>query len=234
MIFSQSQQQAILILIGGILIFLAIASSFSEENTPILQEVNPILLEPPTKQKVSYPSDVEKVSDKKEKLRKYSSFPPKSTMIPSRTKQKPVKMAIDLNLADSTQLDEVPGIGPTLARRILKYRSLIGQFIEVEQLQMVYGLSLENYQRMAPHFVISHTEMAEKLDLNGTKSYKIAWFVGKDKAKLLVALRKQKGWFEAWEAVEVAELFDTKEIRWLKAYFFIKKRDTPKHVSSPK
>jgi len=47
---------------------------------------------------------------------------------------------IELNAADSMQLEALPLIGPVLARRIIKYRGVLGGFCQPEQLLEVYGL----------------------------------------------------------------------------------------------
>lgn len=51
------------------------------------------------------------------------------------------KKKTDLNKCDSTELEGLPGIGPVLAARIIKFRKLLGGFVSVDQLKEVYGLS---------------------------------------------------------------------------------------------
>ena len=64
-----------------------------------------------------------------------SFVPPGKIVKPSQT--------ININRADSTQLLPLPGIGPVFAGRIVKYRSLLGGFVRVDQLAEVYGMSFE-------------------------------------------------------------------------------------------
>lgn len=66
----------------------------------------------------------------------------------------PTGATVDLNSADTLLMQRVPGIGPAFARRIFKYRELLGGFYVVEQLQEVYGMDRERYDRIAPYFVI--------------------------------------------------------------------------------
>jgi competence protein ComEA len=47
---------------------------------------------------------------------------------------------VNLNTATLTELDTLPGIGPTLAQRILDYRAAHGQFGSVEELRQVSGI----------------------------------------------------------------------------------------------
>ena len=47
---------------------------------------------------------------------------------------------LELNTADSAALEALPFIGPTLAGRIVRFRSALGGFVRVSQLQEVYGV----------------------------------------------------------------------------------------------
>lgn len=71
----------------------------------------------------------------------------------------------DLNLADSTQLQLVRGIGPVLSGRIIKYRDLLGGYTSTEQLKEVYGLDDEVYQRVLSQFGILVTQV-QKININ--------------------------------------------------------------------
>jgi len=53
---------------------------------------------------------------------------------------------IDLNLTDSAALEGLPGVGPVLSSRIIKYRKLLGGFVSGEQLKEVYGLTEATYK----------------------------------------------------------------------------------------
>jgi competence protein ComEA len=52
---------------------------------------------------------------------------------------------LDLNTATAEQLDQLPGVGPVLARRIVDYRTQHGGFRSVEQLQEVSGIGSRRY-----------------------------------------------------------------------------------------
>jgi competence protein ComEA len=47
---------------------------------------------------------------------------------------------VDLNSADETELELLPGLGPVRARRIVSYRSVYGPFPDVQSLSRVPGI----------------------------------------------------------------------------------------------
>lgn len=57
---------------------------------------------------------------------------------------------LDLNLADAGDLEELPGVGPVLAGRILEWRETNGPFTEVGQLRDVAGIGEKTFQSLAP------------------------------------------------------------------------------------
>jgi competence ComEA-like helix-hairpin-helix protein len=57
------------------------------------------------------------------------------------------KSIIDINSADTLELEKLPGIGKTLARRITKYRNLLGGYYSVNQLKEVYGITDEYFSK---------------------------------------------------------------------------------------
>lgn len=67
---------------------------------------------------------------------------------------------LDLNQADSMDLVALPGIGPVLSRRIIKFREKLGRFNDVEHLRKVYGLKPEVYEKIAHRFCVD--VMADK------------------------------------------------------------------------
>jgi competence ComEA-like helix-hairpin-helix protein len=72
---------------------------------------------------------------------------------------------VELNTADSLALLDINGIGPAFAKRILKYRSLLGGFVSVEQLKEVYGFTDEMFEKIKPN-VTANAELIKKINLN--------------------------------------------------------------------
>lgn len=50
------------------------------------------------------------------------------------------RMLLDINRATEAEIAELPGIGDTLAARIIEYRGRIGGFADISQLMNVQGI----------------------------------------------------------------------------------------------
>lgn len=74
-------------------------------------------------------------------------------------------VTLDINHADTTQLQRLYGIGPVLATRIVKYRNLLGGFIRKEQLLEVYGISQECYDRIEGQLTVD-SNAVQRIDIN--------------------------------------------------------------------
>lgn len=60
---------------------------------------------------------------------------------------------LDLNAADETALASLPGVGDTLAARIVEYRRVNGPFASVDELADVAGMSQRRVDALAPYLV---------------------------------------------------------------------------------
>ena len=56
---------------------------------------------------------------------------------------------MELNLADSAALEALPGIGPILARRNLRFRAFMRGFARMSDLSMVWGLDSALIEELA-------------------------------------------------------------------------------------
>jgi comEA protein len=61
---------------------------------------------------------------------------------------------IDINTATSEQLQRVPGIGETLARRIIEFRAEHGPFEKVDDLLNVQGIGTTTLDKMRPFLTV--------------------------------------------------------------------------------
>ncbi len=66
-------------------------------------------------------------------------------------------MLIDPNRATEAQLDLLPGVGPELARRIVRHRDDQGRFRSVAALTHVRGIGPRTLERVQPFVVIDNS-----------------------------------------------------------------------------
>lgn len=83
----------------------------------------------------------------------------------THTRKSNPNQPIDINNADTAALQQLYGIGPTFALRIVKYRDLLGGYTHKEQLLEVYGMDTERYNGFADHITLDPTKV-RKIDIN--------------------------------------------------------------------
>lgn len=57
---------------------------------------------------------------------------------------------LDLNRATNRDFDALPGVGPKLAERIMKYRQSVGVFHSLEELRVVKGIGKKKFEQIRP------------------------------------------------------------------------------------
>lgn len=62
---------------------------------------------------------------------------------------------VDINTASATELESVPGIGKSLAQRILTFREKNGAFGSVDDLLKVQGIGEKSLEHLRPYLVVS-------------------------------------------------------------------------------
>ncbi len=99
---------------------------------------------------------------------------------------------VDLNRADAAKLEELPGIGPVLSNRIIRYRSLLGGFYNTQQLSEVYGIA-DSVVALLQNRVHADTTALVRLNLNEARENELARhpYIGKFTARGIVSYRSQ-------------------------------------------
>jgi DNA uptake protein ComE-like DNA-binding protein len=118
--------------------------------------------------------------------------------IPDNISEKTIKnlkpILIDINQADEIQLQYVSGIGPAFAKRIVKYRNLLGGYHQKNQLLEVYGLDIEKFNEIKDQITVSK-ENFSVININ-TDDYKELSkhpYISSQEARLLVAYKEKHG-----------------------------------------
>lgn len=132
-------------------------------------------------------------------------------------KQKKYAETVEINRADSAMLEALPGIGPVLASRVIKYRKLLGGFYEVGQLREIYGMSDELWSKAAP-FLKADTSGLTKMEINFLNRSEMGRhpYIGYRTATRVVGRRDQYGKFRSGE--DLRPLFSADSLRRLLPY----------------
>jgi competence ComEA-like helix-hairpin-helix protein len=156
------------------------------------------------------------------KLEPYIQIPPTQFEQKSPT-TKASKVRIELNTADSLALDQVSGIGPAFASRILKYRERLGGFYSLEQLKEVYGVDSAYFAQWLPQLALN-TAVVRKIDINTAtfEELKRHPYLNYKQINALIQYRKQHGAYASLSDLKNIPLFTDEILRKLAPYLICK------------
>ena len=128
-------------------------------------------------------------------------------------------LMFDLNLVDSIDLQALRGVGPSYARRIIKYREKLGGYVRIEQLQEVYGMTKELYTEIIQHLTISETP-TKKVNINSENIKELMQhpYIDYYLAKAIIEFHKTYGEFTSVEDLKKVHLIDDKTYTKLQPY----------------
>jgi len=81
-------------------------------------------------------------------------------------KKKPPTHPINLNSASAAELQQVPGIGPSTADKILQMRKSYGAFKSVDDLLAIKGIGPKRLEKMRKYLTIGKAPQSKKASTN--------------------------------------------------------------------
>lgn len=155
--FNKSDRVVLILLVVLILSYV-LYSGITAKGLPSPTEVQDTIPPVVARLDTTSPTPIEKEKSKSTpapiRTDRYPGPPPETKRPEAYLPKLKPGATIDLNTADTTLLKRVPGIGSSFARRIVKYRDLLGGYYVVEQLQEVYGMDRERYDAIYPYFTV--------------------------------------------------------------------------------
>lgn len=126
---------------------------------------------------------------------------------------------IELNEADSADLVELNGIGPSFASRIIKYRDRLGGFSSPSQVLEVYNFQVETYLKIEGNIHVD-TLKIKKIRINFAefKEFIKHPYFSKQKVELILKYREKNGPFENEADVKSSGIFDETEFKKVMPY----------------
>jgi len=127
---------------------------------------------------------------------------------------------ININLADSVQLLPLPGIGPVFAGRIIKYRSLLGGYVSVDQLAEVYGMPAETIERIRNQVYIDSSAI-RKIRIDSATFGELLRhpYLEYGQVKALVEYRNFKGDISSFSELKINDILPDTTLDLVHGYF---------------
>jgi competence protein ComEA len=138
-----------------------------------------------------------------------------------KTTPRPIGPApFDLNLADTTELKKIRGIGSGYSRRIISYRDKLGGFMEAEQLREVYGLHDTIATKVLQWGSVTPGFTPVQLDINTASQEELSAhpYIHNRVARLIIAYRQQHGAFENVDGLLQIKAISEEDIRRARPY----------------
>ncbi len=140
------------------------------------------------------------------------------------TYERPSYRKVEVNTADTNMLIALPGIGPTFARGIVKYRESLGGYHSLDQLGEVYVLKDKpDAVTKLKELLVLDTLMLRRIPISSCTVEELAahpyarWKI----AKPLIAFRTQHGAFKQVEDIKGCALVDAEVFRKLAPYLSV-------------
>ena len=132
----------------------------------------------------------------------------------------------DINTINEETLVKLPLVTASLARKILKYKGILGGYHQSEQLLEVYDMEQSIYDAILPY--LSVDPIVELIDINTDDLNTLSRhpYIGYKKAKVIKRYRGQHGDFQSVDQVKKVGVWNTEKFALLKPYLMVK--DAPK------
>ncbi|MCX7955086.1 MAG: helix-hairpin-helix domain-containing protein [Bacteroidales bacterium] len=141
--------------------------------------------------------------------------------------KKPQLTFIDLNTADTSTLVKLPGIGYVFAKRIIKYRELLGGFYSIDQLKEVYGFTDEMFSKIKG-LVYADVFAIKRIDLNSADFKKLIshpYLKDKNLVLNILNLRKKLGKYNNVSDILAHNIIDSLTFNKIKWYLECKQNE---------
>jgi DNA uptake protein ComE-like DNA-binding protein len=125
---------------------------------------------------------------------------------------------IEINTSDTSELKKIPGIGSGFSNRITKYRDLLGGYTGLNQLQEVYGMDDELYNKITSYLTISPKVRQLRINHITFEELNRHPYISYRQAKVIADIRERKGHIESMNRLSLLDEFTDADIKRLTPY----------------
>ena len=132
---------------------------------------------------------------------------------------KPYGGKIEINSADSATLVSVRGIGPKTAGAIVRYRQLLGGYVNISQLSELKCVTSENFARFSSQ-ICCDSCVFSKIDINFAPASELELhpYMTRSAINTIIKLRKSKGGWKSFEEIVNDNIFTMEQAAALEPY----------------
>lgn len=145
-----------------------------------------------------------------------ASFPPgaEPAAAPKLYASKPLPSpaSIDVNLADTTLLKSLPGIGSYRAKKLIRFRELLGGFYELEQVGTTRGLPDSTFQNILPYLSLSPVFRKMSINQADAEELKRHPYINSKLAVTVVRFRDKHGGFSGADDLRQIRLLNDENL----------------------
>lgn len=122
-----------------------------------------------------------------------------------------VKRVTNINAADSSAFEALPGIGAKLSARIVGFRKKLGGFYSVDQVGETYGIPDSTFQKIRPLLNVDPS-LIQKININTATKDELRThpYIRWNLANAIIAYRTQHGTFQSVEDLRKIAVIDEK------------------------
>lgn len=133
---------------------------------------------------------------------------------------------LELNRADSADLLALPGIGPWFAGRIIRYRKLLGGYVDPEQLMEVYGMDSARFSGIASLITVD-SALVERIDLNTSSFQEIIShpYINMEETYAIFMYRDYMDTIPSAENILKDQIIDRDRFMRMAPYLSVKRQD---------
>jgi competence protein ComEA len=121
------------------------------------------------------------------------------------TTKQPIRF--DLNTGDTTDFMKIKGIGSGYAKRIIKFRDMLGGFASAEQIRETYGLPPETVEEILKYGFLKSGVKKLKINQLSLTDFRHP-YLKYHQAKAIIAYRDQHGVFKNAEDLKQIKILD--------------------------
>ncbi|WP_294079266.1 helix-hairpin-helix domain-containing protein [Proteiniphilum sp. UBA5384] len=129
---------------------------------------------------------------------------------------------ISLNKGDTAEWKKIPGIGSAYASRIVKYRELLGGFVQAEQLLEVYGIDQELFSGIIVYIEPDGDIRRLQVNRSDFKELLRHPYLNYKQVQAIMGLRRKKGDISSIRELSILDEFTPEDIFRLEPYLEFK------------